>query len=401
MDFALIAAIALITALITATAVGLFVTRLLKGQQSLTPADLRQQAGDAAREELITAAQILERSTESRLATNAQAMTVQQQQANETFKALVAPLADSLKALDGKVNELEKARAGAYAKLDEQVTGTQSILTNLMNETTTLSNALRRSDTRGRWGELQLRRILEMLNMNEGTDFHEQKQELGEGTGRPDFTIYLPGERVLYIDSKAPMTAYLDGLEETDPAKRGEKFTAHARAIKDHITALKRRNYTDGENSLNYVVMFIPTESSLAAACDINPKLIEDAARDQVILASPTALIALLNNISLLWQQEKQAKNSAEIIKQASELHGRLTVFIRHFGALGTVLNKSVEAFNKAVGSFDDRVMPSARKVAALGDFDGDLENIPSIDVSARDSRNAPAIEAVKESDAS
>jgi DNA recombination protein RmuC len=270
-----------------------------------------------------------------------------------------------------------------------------------MSETTTLSNALRRSDTRGRWGELQLRRILEMLNMNEGTDFHEQKQELGEGTGRPDFTIYLPGERVLYLDSKAPMSAYLDGLEETDPAKRTEKFTTHARAIKDHVTALKRRNYTDGENSLNYVVMFIPTESSLAAACEINPKLIEDAAKDQVILASPTALIALLNNISLLWQQEKQAKNSAEIIRQASELHGRLTVFIRHFGALGTLLNRTVEAFNKSVGSFDDRVMPAARKVAALGDFDGDIETIPTIDVNARDSRNAPSIEAVPDSDAS
>jgi len=401
MDFALIVAVALITALITACTVGFFVNRLFKGQHGISPSEVRQQVGDATREELISAQQILERSTESRLTANTQAITASQQQANETIKALVTPLAESLKALDGKVNELEKARAGAYAKLDQQVTGTQSILTNLMNETTALSNALRRSDTRGRWGELQLRRILEMLNMNEGTDFHEQKQELGEGTGRPDFTIYLPGERVLYIDSKAPMSAYLDGLEETDLAKRTEKFTAHARAIKEHITALKRRNYTDGENSLNYVVMFVPTESSLAAACDINPRLIEDAAKDQVILASPTALIALLNNISLLWQQEKQAKNSAEIIRQASELHGRLNVFIRHFGALGTLLNKTVESFNKSVGSFDDRVMPAARKVAALGDFDGELESIPSIDTSARDSRNLTAIEAVRDVDAS
>jgi len=401
MDFALVIAVALITALITAVAVGFLVNRVLKGQQGPTQAEMRQQAGDAAREELLTASQILERSTESRLTANAQALTAQQQQANETFKALLAPIGETLKALDGKVSDLEKARVGAYAKLDEQVTGTQTILTSLMNETTTLSNALRRSDTRGRWGELQLRRILEMLNMNEGTDFHEQKQELGEGTGRPDFTIYLPGERVLYIDSKAPMSAYLDGLEETDLAKRTEKFTAHARSIKEHVTALKRRNYTDGENSLNYVVMFVPTESSLAAACEINPHLIEDAAKDQVILASPTALIALLNNISLLWQQEKQAKNSAEIIRQASELHGRLTVFIRHFGALGSAVNKTVEAFNKSLGSFDDRVMPAARKVSALGNFDGELESISSIDVSARESRNAPAIEAVPDSDVS
>jgi len=401
MDFVQVIVVALVTALITAGAVGFFVSRLLKGQSGQSPAEMRQQVGDATREELLTASQILERTTESRLSANAQALTTQHQQAQETLKAIIEPLADTLRSLDGKVNELEKARAGAYAKLDGHVTNTQSILTNLMNETTTLSNALRRSDTRGRWGELQLRRILEMLNMNEGTDFHEQKQELGEGTGRPDFTIYLPGERVLYIDSKAPMSSYLDGLEETDPTKRVEKFTAHARALKEHIAALKKRNYTDGQSSLNYVVMFVPTESSLAAACEVNPKLIEDAAKDQVILASPTALIALLNNISLLWQQEKQAKNSAEIIRQASELHGRLIVFIRHFSSLGTAVNKTVEAFNKSLGSFDDRVMPAARKVAELGDFDGALENIASIDVSARDSRNAPAIEAVPDSDAS
>jgi len=270
-----------------------------------------------------------------------------------------------------------------------------------MNETTTLSNALRRSDTRGRWGELQLRRILEMLNMNEGTDFHEQKQELGEGTGRPDFTIYLPGERVLYIDSKAPMSAYLDGLQESDLAKRTEKFTAHARSIKEHVTALKRRNYTDGENSLNYVVMFVPTESSLAAACEINPRLIEDAAKEQVILASPTALIALLNNISLLWQQEKQAKNSADIVREASELHGRLTVFIRHFAKVGATLTKTVDAYNDSIGSFDRKVMPAARKVAALGNFDGVIENIPHVDVKARASDYEPSLEAVPDTDVS
>ena len=401
MDFVQVITVALVTALITAGVVGFFVSRLFKGQSGQSPAEMRQQVGDATREELLTASQILDRTTESRLSANAQALTTQHQQAQETLKAIIEPLADTLRSLEGKVNDLEKARAGAYAKLDGHVTNTQSILTNLMNETTTLSNALRRSDTRGRWGELQLRRILEMLNMNEGTDFHEQKQELGEGTGRPDFTIYLPGERVLYIDSKAPMSSYLDGLAETEPTKRVEKFTAHARALKEHISALKKRNYTDGQSSLNYVVMFVPTESSLAAACEVNPKLIEDAAKDQVILASPTALIALLNNISLLWQQEKQAKNSAEIIRQASELHGRLTVFVRHFSSLGTAVNKTVEAFNKSLGSFDDRVMPAARKVAELGDFDGALENIPSIDVSARDSRNAPAIEAVPDSDAS
>jgi len=401
MDLAQIVTIALLTALITAAAVGFFVRHMLQGQQSLTPAQMRQQAGDAAREELITATQILERSTESRLATSAQAISDQNRQATETLKALLTPLANSLQALDGKVNELEKARASAYTRLDQQVTGTQSILTNLMTETTALSNALRRSDTRGRWGELQLRRILEMLGMNEGTDFVEQKQELGEGTGRPDFTIYLPGERVLYIDSKAPMTSYLDGLEETDLVRRTEKFTSHARAIKEHVAALKKRKYSDGEQSLNYVVMFIPTESSLAAACEINPRLIEEAASHQVIVASPTALIALLNNISLLWQQEKQAKNSAEIVREASELHGRLTVFIRHFGKVGTTLTRAVEAYNDSIGSFDQKVMPAARRVATLGNFDGEVENLPTVDVTARDSRNAPSIEVVPDSDAS
>lgn len=387
MDVISIVVIVLLTALTTAGIVALVVGRAVKDKSGLTPAEIRQQVADASREQFMVATQQLENSTEQRLQTTTTSVEAQNRAASASMQEIIKPLSESLKTLDAKVGALETARADAYARLDQQVTNTTVLLDSLRAETTTLSSALRRSDTRGRWGELQLRRIVEMIGMVEHVSFAEQKQQVGDGTGKPDVTIKLPGERVLYIDSKAPMTAYMDAVNETDPERRTAALTSHAAALKSHVKALASRKYSDDEAALDYVIMFIPTESSLAAAFEINPSLIEEAAQSGVVLTSPTSLIAVLSNIAMLWQQEAQTKNAQEIVRESRELHSRLGTFIGHFGKIGDSLRKSVDNYNSAIGSFDTKVMPKARAIEELGKFSDELASVAKLEIEPRVSK--------------
>lgn len=387
MDVISIVVIVLLTALTTAGIVAIVVGRAVKDKSGLTPAEIRQQVADASREQFMVATQQLENSTEQRLQTTTTSVEAQNRAASASMQEIIKPLSESLKTLDAKVGALETARADAYARLDQQVTNTTVLLDSLRAETTTLSSALRRSDTRGRWGELQLRRIVEMIGMVEHVSFAEQKQQVGDGTGKPDVTIKLPGERVLYIDSKAPMTAYMDAVNETDPERRTAALTSHAAALKSHVKALASRKYSDDEAALDYVIMFIPTESSLAAAFEINPSLIEEAAQSGVVLTSPTSLIAVLSNIAMLWQQEAQTKNAQEIVRESRELHSRLGTFIGHFGKIGDSLRKSVDNYNSAIGSFDTKVMPKARAIEELGKFSDELASVAKLEIEPRVSK--------------
>jgi DNA recombination protein RmuC len=387
MDVISIVVIVLLTALTTAGIVAIVVGRAVKDKSGLTPAEIRQQVADASREQYMAAAQMLETSTEKRLQTTTTSVEAQNRAASASMQEIIKPLSESLKALDAKVGDLETKRADAYARLNEQVTNTSGLLDTLRLETTTLSSALRRSDTRGRWGELALQRIIEMIGMVEHVSFNEQKQQVGEGTGRPDYTIHLPGERVLYVDSKAPMTAYMDAVNETDPERRLAALTAHATALKSHVRALASRKYSDDEAALDYVIMFIPTESSLAAAFEINPSLIEEAAQLGVVLTSPTSFVAVLSNIAMLWQQEAQNKNAQEIVRESRELHSRLGTFIGHFGKIGDSLKKSVENYNSAIGSFDTKVMPKARSIEELGQFSDEIPSIAKLEIEPRVSK--------------
>ncbi len=387
MDVISIVVIVLLTALTTAGIVAIVVGRVVKDKSGLTPAEIRQQVADASREQYMAAAQMLETSTEKRLQTTTTSVEAQNRAASASMQEIIKPLSESLKALDAKVGDLETKRADAYARLNEQVTNTSGLLDTLRLETTTLSSALRRSDTRGRWGELALQRIIEMIGMVEHVSFNEQKQQVGEGTGRPDYTIHLPGERVLYVDSKAPMTAYMDAVNETDPERRLAALTAHAAALKSHVRALASRKYSDDEAALDYVIMFIPTESSLAAAFEINPSLIEEAAQLGVVLTSPTSFVAVLSNIAMLWQQEAQNKNAQEIVRESRELHSRLGTFIGHFGKIGDSLKKSVENYNSAIGSFDTKVMPKARSIEELGQFSDEIPSIAKLEIEPRVSK--------------
>lgn len=389
MDVTSLIVIVLVTALTTAAIVGVVVSRAMKNQGGLSAQDIRQQVADAAREQYLTTAQMLETSTEARLQTTTASVAEQSRAASASIQEIIKPLGESLKALDAKVGDLETKRADAYARLDQQVTNTTGLLDTLRTETTNLSSALRRNDARGRWGELQLRRIIEMIGMSEHVSFDEQKQQVGDGSGRPDVTIHLPNNRVLYVDSKAPMNSYLDAINETDVDRRKTLFDAHATALKGHIKALSSRNYVDDKESLNYVIMFIPTESSLAAAFEVYPNLIEDAAQAKVVLTSPTSLVIALNTIAMLWQENTQVRNAQEMIKESGDLYGRLITFINHFSKVGDNLKRSMDTYNNAVGSFDRSVMPKAKAVEELGRFTDELPSAEKVEVDLRESKYA------------
>ena len=389
MDVTSLIVIVVVTALTTAAIVGLVVSRAMKNQGGVSVQDIRQQVADAAREQYLTTAQMLETSTEARLQTTTASVAEQSRAASASIQEIIKPLGESLKALDAKVGDLETKRADAYARLDQQVTNTTGLLDTLRTETTNLSSALRRNDARGRWGELQLRRIIEMIGMSEHVSFDEQKQQVGEGSGRPDVTIHLPNNRVLYVDSKAPMNSYLDAINEVDVDRRKTLFDAHANALKGHIKALASRNYVDDNESLNYVIMFIPTESSLAAAFEVYPNLIEDAAQAKVVLTSPTSLVIALNTIAMLWQEDTQVRNAQEMIKESGDLYGRLITFINHFSKVGDNLKRSMDTYNNAVGSFDRSVMPKAKAVEELGRFTDELPSAEKVEVDLRESKYA------------
>jgi DNA recombination protein RmuC len=389
MDVTSLIVIVVVTALTTAAIVGIVVSRAMKNQGGLSAQDIRQQVADAAREQYLTTAQMLETSTEARLQTTTASVAEQSRAASAYIQEIIKPLGESLKALDIKVGDLEKNRAEAYGKLNEQVTNTTGLLDSLRIETTNLSSALRRNDARGRWGELQLRRIIEMIGMSEHVSFDEQKQQVGDGSGRPDVTIHLPNNRVLYVDSKAPMNSYLDAINETDVDRRKTLFEAHANAMKGHIKTLASRNYVDDKESLNYVIMFIPTESSLAAAFEVYPNLIEDAAQAKVVLTSPTSLVIALNTIAMLWQEDTQVRNAQEMIKESGDLYGRLITFINHFSKVGDNLKRSMDTYNNAVGSFDRSVMPKAKAVEELGRFTDELQSAEKVEVDLRESKYA------------
>jgi DNA recombination protein RmuC len=389
MDVTSLIVIVVVTALTTAAIVGLVVSRAMKNQGGLSAQDIRQQVADAAREQYLTTAQMLETSTEARLQTTTASVAEQSRAASASIQEIIKPLGESLKALDAKVGDLETKRADAYARLDQQVTNTTGLLDTLRTETTNLSSALRRNDARGRWGELQLRRIIEMIGMSEHVSFDEQKQQVGDGSGRPDVTIHLPNNRVLYVDSKAPMNSYLDAINEVDVDRRKTLFDAHANALKGHIKALASRNYVDDKESLNYVIMFIPTESSLAAAFEVYPNLIEDAAQAKVVLTSPTSLVIALNTIAMLWQEDTQVRNAQEMIKESGDLYGRLITFINHFSKVGDNLKRSMDTYNNAVGSFDRSVMPKAKAVEELGRFTDELPAPIKVEIDLRESKYA------------
>lgn len=285
-----------------------------------------------------------------------------------SIQTLLSPVKESLDKVDQKIQELEKARVGAYAGLKQQVDLLLSSQKDLRQETSNLVKALRQPQARGRWGEIQLKRVVEMAGMLEHCDFCQQATVDGAaGRLRPDLVVYLPGDKKIIVDAKAPLEAYLEAIESEDESFKKQKLLQHARQIRQHMSELSKKSYWEQfTQSPEFVVLFLPGEPFFSAALEHDPELIEVGVEQKVILATPTTLIALLRAANYGWRQERIAQNAEEVGKMGRELYKRLCDMNEHWCKVGKHLQSSVSAYNQAVGSFESRVLPQARRFKEL-----------------------------------
>ena len=299
---------------------------------------------------------------------------------------LVAPLHEALTRVEAEITGIERAREAAYVGLTAQVRGLTETHERLRTETANLAGALKSSQTRGRWGEVQLRRVVELAGMVQHCDFVEQATlERAGKVRRPDIVIQLPGGRRLAVDAKVPLAAYLEAHETTDEDKRAMLLRDHGRQLRAHVNSLSDKAYWEQFPAApDFVVLFLPGEPFLAAAFEHEPGLFEYAHGRRVLLATPTTLIALLQSVAVGWRQEAMADNARAVCAAGQELYKRLSTMGEHVAGVGKALDKAVEAYNKQVGSLEGRVLVSARKLAALEVGDGELPAIEPVERSAR-----------------
>jgi DNA recombination protein RmuC len=313
------------------------------------------------------------------------------------IETLVQPIREALTKTEAQMQSIERERIDAFAGIKSQME-LLSIGQNLLSrETRNLVTALRRPDVRGRWGEITLRRLVELSGMSAHADFTEQQYHLTEsGAIRPDMIVHMPERRDIVVDVKTPLDAYLAAVEAQSEDDRGRELKRHAQVVGARVRELSSKQYwAQFENSPDFVVLFLPGDQFLSAALQENPGLIDESLRQNVMLATPTSFIALLKTVALGWKQAALAENAAEIRKLGEDMYKRLAVFGEHLARLGKSLGASVESFNKAVGSLEQQVMSAARRFPGLGlRVNRELELIEPVDALTRVPRVAGATEA-------
>ncbi len=284
-------------------------------------------------------------------------------QRTKSIEETLKPFHERLKDLDGHNRDIEKERKGAYESLIEQIKSLGEQQGGLTKETNRLVKALQDPGSAGSWGEMVLERVVEMAGLQEHYTFDQQSTSTDDdGSQRPDMIVSLPGKRVLIIDSKAPMRAYIDGLETQDEDMRGNYFRAHGGKLYDHAKELKRRDYSKREGAPDFTVMFIPSESAFRTAVESRPSLIEECMECNVVIATPTTLLALLRAVNYGWQQDKLAQLAKEVQKDGALLYDRISKIVDDYNKLGKALKNAGNAYNDFGSSLESRVLPAARK---------------------------------------
>ena len=361
-------------ALLAGIAIGVALGYLLARNRLGTAAATATERARAAQER----ATILERAAAERTALAdgqlAQRFDVEQ---------LVGPMRDTLTRVEQQLRESDVARARSHAELAQQVEFTRRGAEQLREQTQSLVTALRRPEARGRWGEIQLRRVVELAGMTAHVDFDEQV--VVEGGLRPDMVVRLAGGKNVIVDSKVSLAAYLEAASSADEAVRDARLAAHARHLKAHVDQLASKAYWSAlPETPEFVVMFVPGEAFLAPALDQDPGLLEHALSRRVHIATPTTLVSMLRTVQYAWQQEKLSENARAVFDLGRELYDRLSGLSRHLERVGKSLTSAVGSYNQAVGTLETRVLVSARKLAALGVVDAELTAPASVSETAR-----------------